>query len=60
VEATTKEKKEKESVLTYLELVNLKSASLLKFEELRIKTIKVEKEKLVEANKEYQNNLQQM
>ncbi len=60
MEATTKEKKEKESVLTYLELVNLKSASLLKFEELRIKTIKVEKEKLVEANKEYQNNLQQM
>jgi hypothetical protein len=60
VEVTTKEKKENESVLTYLELVNLNNASSLKFEELRIKTEEVEKKKLVEANKEYQKNLQQL
>jgi hypothetical protein len=56
VEALTKEKKEKKNVLTYLELVNLKNASLLSFEKLRRKIIKVEKEKLVEE-KEYQRDL---
>ncbi len=37
VKALTKEKKEKENVLTYLKLVNLKNASLLQFKELRRK-----------------------
>jgi hypothetical protein len=37
--------------------VNLKSVSLLNFEEIRKKTIEAKKEKLVEANKEYQKNL---
>jgi hypothetical protein len=60
VEATTKEKKEKENVLTYLQLVNLRSVSLLKFEEFKRSTVEVEKEKLAEANKEYQKNLQQL
>ncbi len=60
MEATTKEKKEKENVLTYLQMVNLRSVSLLKFEEFKRSTIEVEKEKLAEANKEYQKNLQQL
>jgi len=60
VEATTKEKKEKENVLTYLQLVNLRSVSLLKFEEFKRSIVEVEKEKLAEANKEYQKNLQQL
>jgi hypothetical protein len=34
-----KEKKEKENVLTNLELINVKNVSLLQFEELRRKTI---------------------
>jgi hypothetical protein len=38
VKALTKEKKEKENVLTNLELVNLNNASMLEFEELRKKT----------------------
>jgi uncharacterized sporulation protein YeaH/YhbH (DUF444 family) len=43
VEALIKEK-EKDNVLIYLELVNLKSASLLDFEELR-RTTKAKKKK---------------
>jgi hypothetical protein len=35
VKTLIKEKKEKENVLTNLELVNLKNVSLLQFEELR-------------------------
>jgi hypothetical protein len=35
LEALIKEKKEKDNVLTYLELMNLKSASLLNSEELK-------------------------
>jgi hypothetical protein len=42
VEALTK-KKEKENVLTYLELINLKFVFLLQFEDLKLKTIKVER-----------------
>ncbi len=53
MKALTKEKNEKENVLTYLELVNRNNASLLNFEKLKRKTTKVEKEKLVEENKEY-------
>ncbi len=34
----TKEKKEKENVLTYLELINLKNVFLLKFEKIKRKT----------------------
>jgi hypothetical protein len=37
VKELTQKKKEKENVLTDLELVNLKYASLLQFEELRKK-----------------------
>ncbi len=50
----------KENVLTDLELVNLKNVFLLNYEKLRRRTIKVEKQKLVEVNKEYQRNLQQL
>jgi GTPase SAR1 family protein len=46
-----KEKKEKENVLTYLELVNLKNVSLLQYEELKRKITKVEKKNLLEEIK---------
>jgi hypothetical protein len=36
--------------------MNLKSASLFNSKEFKRRTTKVEKEKLVEANKEYQKN----
>lgn len=39
VKALTEEKKEKENVLIYLELINLKSDSLLNYEEIRRTTI---------------------
>jgi hypothetical protein len=52
VKALTKEK-EKENVLIDLELMNLKNAFLLHYEELRRKTIEVEREKLMEDKKEY-------
>ncbi len=55
-----KENKEKENVLIDLELINLKNVFLLQFEELRRKTIEVEKEKLVEDKKEYQRTLQHL
>jgi len=55
VEALIKEKKEKENVLTDLELMNLKNVFLFNFEELK-RTSKVEKKKLVEANKESERN----
>jgi hypothetical protein len=53
----TKEKKEKENVLTNLELVNLKNVFLLQSKKLRKKTTKVDKEKLLEEKKEYYMNL---
>jgi len=40
-----------------LELINLKNVSLLYFEELRKKTIEVEKKRLVEYKKEYKKTL---
>jgi hypothetical protein len=52
VKALTKEKKEKENVLTYLELVNLKNVSKLQSKELRRKATRAKKEKLLEE-KEY-------
>jgi hypothetical protein len=52
VKAMVKEKKEKENVLIDFELVNLKKVSLLQFEELKRKTIEVEKDKLLKE-KEY-------
>jgi hypothetical protein len=48
MKALTKENKEKENVLTYLELVNLKNGSMLQSKELRRKIINVEKENLLE------------
>ncbi len=60
MKALIKEKKEKENVLTYLELVNLKNVSKLQFEELKRKATKVQKEKLLEEKKEYQMNLQHL
>jgi len=57
VKTLTKKKKEKANVLIDLELINLKNVSLLYFEELRKKTVEVEKEKLVEYKKEYQITL---
>jgi hypothetical protein len=59
VKTLTKENKEKENVLTYLELVNLKNVSLLQFEELRKKTTKIERKKLMEE-KYYHRNLQHL
>ncbi len=38
MKALTKEKKEKEDVLTGLQLINMKNVFLLQFEELRRKT----------------------
>jgi hypothetical protein len=58
MKALTKEKKEKEKVITNLELINLKNVSLLQFDELRRKTIEVEREKLMEDKTKYQINLQ--
>jgi hypothetical protein len=52
MKALTKKKKEKENVLTNLELINLKNVSLLQFEELRRKTSKVERKQVME-DKEY-------
>ncbi len=40
-----------------LELVNLRSDPLLKYEELERRATEAKKKKLVEANKEYQKNL---
>jgi hypothetical protein len=58
VKALTKEKKEKENVMTYLELINLKNVSLLQSKELRRKTIEAKREQLMEDQKEYQKPLQ--
>ncbi len=52
MKALTNEKKEKENVLINLQLVNMKNASLLQFKELRRKTTKSERRKLMEE-KEY-------
>ncbi len=60
VKALTEEKKEKDNVLTNLELVNMKNASLLQYEELERKTIKLKREKLMEEKKEYQRNPQHL
>jgi len=53
VKALTKKQKENENVLTDLELINMKNIFLLQFEELRRKTTKVEKEKLMDDKKKY-------
>ncbi len=45
VKTLTKENKEKENVLTYLVLVNLKNVSLLQFEEFRRNTIEIKRKK---------------
>jgi ribosomal protein L24 len=45
VKALIKEKKEKDNVLTYLELINLKNVSLLQSKDLKRKTTKVERKK---------------
>ncbi len=57
VKALTKEKKEKSNVLTNLESMNMKNASLLQFEKFERKTTEVEKKKLMEEKKEYHRNL---
>jgi hypothetical protein len=44
VKALTKEKKEKENVLTDLELLNLNNVFIFQSKELRRKTIEVERE----------------
>ncbi len=46
METSTKEKKEKENALIDLEWVNLKSASMLNFEELRRKVGEAKKKKV--------------
>ncbi len=60
MKALTKEKKEKKNLLTNLELVNMNNASMLQYEELRKKTIEVEREKLMEEKKEYRRILQHL
>jgi hypothetical protein len=57
VKTLTKKKKEKENVLTNLELINLKNVSLFNFEKLRTIIAKAEIKKLVGINKEHQRNL---
>ncbi len=51
MKALTKEKKKKDNVMIDLELINVKNASLLQYKELRRKTTKVEREKLIEDKK---------
>jgi hypothetical protein len=53
VEALIKENKQKEKVLTNLKLINLKSASMFNFEEIKKITTEAKIEKLVEKNKEH-------
>jgi hypothetical protein len=53
VKTLTKKKNENENALKDLESINLKNVSLLKFEEFKRKTKKVEKEKLMEDKKKY-------
>ncbi len=48
MKALTKEKKEKENVLIDWKLISLKNVFLLWFKKIRRKTIKVEREKLME------------
>jgi len=55
-----KENKEKENVMTYLELVNMKNVSLLQFEKLKRKTTKIERKRLMEEKKYYHKNLQHL
>jgi hypothetical protein len=56
VKALIEEKKEKENVLTDVELINLKKVSLLQSKELRRKATKAEREQLME-DQEYQRTL---
>jgi hypothetical protein len=60
VKTLINEKKENENILTYLELVNLKNVYLLQSKELRKKTRKADKKKLLEEKKEYQMILQHL
>ncbi len=53
MKALIQEKKEKQNVLTNLELINLKNVSLLQFEKFRKKIPKVERKQLMEDKKEY-------
>ncbi len=59
MKALIKEKEEKENVLTYLELINLKKVSLLQSKELRRKTLEAKKRQLMEDH-EYQKTLQHL
>jgi len=59
MKALTKEK-EKENVMTNLELINLKNVFLLESGELKKKTTKAKREKLMEDKKEYQRTLQHL
>jgi hypothetical protein len=52
IKALIKEKKERENVLTDLEFINLKSASLFNSEKFK-RTSKAKIKKLVETNKEH-------
>jgi len=59
VKTLIKGKKEKDNVLTNLELINLKNVTLLQFKEIRRKTTKAKK-KVNGGQKEYQRNLQHL
>ncbi len=52
--ALIKEKKEKENVLTNMELINLRNVSLLHIEKFRKKIIEAKREQLMEDKKEYE------
>jgi hypothetical protein len=56
MKALIKKKEEKENVLTYLELINLKKISLLQSKELKRKALEAKKEQLMEDH-EYQKTL---
>jgi len=60
VKKLNKKKKEKENVLTNLELINLKNVFLLESKELRRKIAEVEREQLMEDKKEYHKTLEQL
>jgi hypothetical protein len=53
VNALTQEKKETKNVLIDMELINLKNAFMLNFEEIKRRTIEAKIEKMVEKNKEH-------
>ncbi len=60
VKALTKEKKGKENVLTYLELINLNNVYLLQSKELKRNTTKAKIKQFTKDKTKYQKTLQHL